>query len=96
MRTGRGEVPVETLAVGDCVLTLSGEVKPILWIGLGHRLVARGVRCAATPIKICRGAIADNVPHHDLRVTKGHSLYLDNVLIPVEFLLNHRTILWDD
>jgi hypothetical protein len=94
--TDRGEVPVETLAVGDCVVTLSGEVKPIVWIGLGDRLVARGVRCAATPIKICRGAIADNVPHHDLRVTKGHSLYLEKVLIPVEFLINHRTILWDD
>jgi hypothetical protein len=36
------------------------------------------------------------VPHADLRVTKAHALYLDDVLIPVEFLVNHRTILWDD
>jgi hypothetical protein len=43
-----------------------------------------------------KGALADNVPHRDLHITKGHSLYLDNVLIPVEFLVNHRTILWDD
>ena len=43
-----------------------------------------------------KGALADNVPHHDLRVTKGHSLYIDGVLIPVEFLVNHRSILWDD
>jgi hypothetical protein len=31
-----------------------------------------------------------------LRVTKGHSFYLDDVLIPVEFLINHRSIVWDD
>jgi hypothetical protein len=43
-----------------------------------------------------KGALADNVPHRDLHITKGHSLYLDDVLIPVEFLVNHRTILWDD
>jgi hypothetical protein len=29
-------------------------------------------------------------------VTKGHSLLLNGVLIPVEFLVNHRSILWDD
>ena len=29
-------------------------------------------------------------------MTKAHSLYIDDVLIPVEFLVNHRTILWDD
>ncbi len=36
------------------------------------------------------------MPHRDLRVTKGHSLFVDGVLIPVEFLINHRTIVWDD
>ena len=43
-----------------------------------------------------KGALADNVPNRDLHVTKAHSLYIDDVLIPVEFLVNHRTILWDD
>jgi hypothetical protein len=40
--------------------------------------------------------LAANIPHHDLRVTKAHSLYFDGVLIPVEFLVNHRSIRWDD
>jgi hypothetical protein len=43
-----------------------------------------------------KGALGDNVPHSDLRITKAHALYLDGVLVPVEFLVNHRTILWDD
>ena len=29
-------------------------------------------------------------------MTKGHALFVDGVLIPVEFLVNHRSILWDD
>jgi hypothetical protein len=43
-----------------------------------------------------KGALTDNVPHRDLRITKGHSLYVDDVLIPVESLVNHRSIVWDD
>ena len=43
-----------------------------------------------------KGALADNVPHQDLRITKGHALFVDGVLVPVEFLVNHRSILWDD
>jgi len=59
-------------------------------------LATRGRRSTATPVIVRKGALADNVPHHDLRVTKGHAVYLDDVLIPIEFLVNHRSILWDD
>ena len=94
--TPSGEVPVERLAVGDLVLTHSGEARPIVWIGVGRVLATRGRRNAATPVIVRKGALADNVPHRDLRVTKGHAFYLDGALIPVEFLVNHRSILWDD
>ena len=56
----------------------------------------RGQRGAATPVIVRKGALDDNIPHHDLVVSKAHSLLLNNVLIPVEFLINHRSILWDD
>ncbi|HTW72599.1 MAG TPA: Hint domain-containing protein, partial [Acetobacteraceae bacterium] len=96
IRTPAGEVLVETLRVGDHVVTLSGAAMPIVWIGTGRMLVTRGQRCAATPIVVRKGALADNVPYHDLRVTKGHSLFLDGILIPAEYLVNHRSIAWDD
>jgi hypothetical protein len=96
IRTDQCEVPVERLKVGDRVRTLLGQSRPIVWIGVGRRLITRGQRCAATPILICRGALADGTPHQDLRITKGHSLYLDGVLVPAEFLINHRSIRWDD
>ena len=62
----------------------------------GSSMRSCGRRGPATPVIVRRHALADRVPNQDLRVTKGHSLFIDDVLIPVEFLINHRTILWDD
>ena len=90
------EARVEELAVGDMVRTIGGKVNRIAWIGVGRTVAARGRRNAATPVIVRKGALADNVPHSDLRITKGHALYIDNVLIPVECLVNHRSIMWDD
>jgi ELWxxDGT repeat protein len=46
IRTDRGEVAVEALAVDDRVETASGALKPIRWIGFGRDLVTRrGRRC---------------------------------------------------
>jgi hypothetical protein len=95
IQTARGEVPVEELAVGDRVETLSGSVKPIVWIGMGRSLVT-GANKLARPIIVRRGALADGVPHRDLYLTHGHALYFDGVLIPVENLVNHRSIVWDE
>jgi hypothetical protein len=96
IRTATAEVAVQDLTVGDHVLTLSGQARPITWIGTGTVLVSPGKRSAATPVIVRKGALADNVPHHDLRITKGHALFIDDVMVPVEFLINHRSILWDD
>ena len=96
IQTPLGQVKVQDLAVGDLVMTLDGHARPLEWIGTGAVLATRGRRNAATPVVVCKGALADNVPSQDLRVTKGHSLYFEGVLIPVEFLVNHRSIHWDD
>ena len=94
--TPTGEVAVERLAAGDQVLTHRGEARTVTWIGSGKVLAPRGRRSAATPVIVRKSALAENVPNRDLRITKGHSIYVDNVLIPAEFLINHRSILWDD
>jgi hypothetical protein len=94
--TPSGEVAVERLSVGALVLTTRGSAVPIVWIGTGRVLATRGRRNAATPVIVRRVALGERVPHRDLHVTKGHSLLIDNVLIPVEFLVNHRSIVWDD
>jgi hypothetical protein len=94
--TPHGEVPVQTLQPGDIVLTVGNGPRAVKWVGHGKVLAARGRRSAATPVIVSKGALADNVPNRDLHVTKAHSLYIDDVLIPVEFLVNHKTIRWDD
>jgi hypothetical protein len=94
--TPTGEVPVEQLQIGEPVLTAHNGPRAITWISRGKVLATRGRRTAATPVIVRKGALADNVPNRDLHVTRAHSLYIDDVLIPVEFLVNHRTILWDD
>ena len=91
-----GETPVEALSVGDLVRTASGRDRAIKWIGTGQVLATPGRRTANTPVIVRKGALADAVPSRDMRVTKGHSLFLDGVLIPVEYLVNHRSIIWDD
>jgi hypothetical protein len=96
IETASGQTQVERLAVGDMVRTAAGQLRPITWIGVGRVLATRGQRSAATPVIVRKSALGPNVPHADLRVTKGHSFYLDGALIPVEFLVNHRSILWDD
>ncbi len=93
--TEQGEVAVEDLRVGDRVVTLSGALKPIVWIGMGRDLVTRANKLVR-PVIVRQGALADGVPKRDLYLTHGHALYLDGALIPVENLVNHRSILWDD
>ena len=94
--TPSGERAVQDLAVGDLVTTHRGEARPIVWLGVGKVLATRGQRSAATPVIVRKGALAENVPNRDLRVTKGHAFWFGGVLIPVEFLVNHRLIEWDD
>lgn len=93
--TPSGEVPIEALHVGDCVLTIAGEALPVRWIGTGRHSMADGGGLEAASVIVRAGALAKDVPARDLRVTKGHSLYLDDALIPVENLVNGASITFD-
>src|SRR5713101_5017759 len=91
--TEAGEVPVEDLRIGDTVVTFSGAVRPIRWIGTrayDGRFIA-GNR-AVLPIRVAAGALSEGVPARDLFVSPAHSLYFDDVLVPAEHLVNGVTI----
>jgi hypothetical protein len=93
IRTPDGDVPVESLAIGQLVLSAAGEAKPIRWIG--HRTIdIRRHRDPdmVRPIRIAAGALAEGVPVRDLLVSPDHAMLVDGALIPVRLLVNHRSI----
>ena len=100
IRTVRGDVAVEHLAVGDLATTAQGEPRSIRW--LGHRRIdcRRHLRPhEVMPVRISAHAFGENRPSRDLIVSPGHSLCVDvvgEVLIPASSLINGTTICQED
>jgi Hint domain len=99
IRTADGDRKVEDLAIGDLLPTAFGGMRPIQWIGRypykrsdNSKPWVRDV----LPVRIKRSALGPNVPHSDLYVTRGHCVFIDNVLVPVGSLINGTTIALSD
>lgn len=93
IRTPAGEVPVETLSIGDEVITAEGQSRPVKWIGrrgYAHAFVRLNPKVA--PILIRRGALGSGAPASDLLVSPEHAVYVDDVLVPAKLLVNGDTI----
>ncbi|QFQ88079.1 hemolysin [Paracoccus kondratievae] len=73
IETENGFVPVETLQVGDKVMTRDNGLQPIRWIG-SIKLKAAALKASPKlmPIRIRAGALGDGVPSSDLLVSPQH------------------------
>ena len=90
--TPEGEVPVEKLTIGTLVETLNGPM-PVKWIGhQSFRKDDPSWHWNMAPIRVARSALGDQNPRRDLFLSPGHSLFIDGFLIPVEWLVNGRSI----
>ncbi len=92
--TTRGEVAVEALAVGDEVITASGQTRPIRWIG--HRRVEcdrHPEKILVWPVLVTQDAFGPNLPARPLWLSPGHSVMVNGALIQIGVLVNDRTIL---
>jgi len=95
--TSESSVPVERLQEGDLVLTLSGDLEPIQWVG------QRTVDCKrydapgeVNPVRICKGAFAENQPSRDLFLSPLHSVYVNGIFVPAIDLVNDLTVFQED
>jgi len=102
--TPGGAVPVETLAVGDLVLTRDNGPRPIRWLG---QVALDAARLAAEPslrpVRIAPGALGDGLPRRALLLSPQHRVLLsgwrtelmfgtDEVLAAARHLVNGDTI----
>jgi hypothetical protein len=73
--TQNGACAIEDLSQGDIVMTADNGPKPILWIGsqhLGPRQLENDSKIR--PIRICAGALGQNIPATDLVVSPQHRM----------------------
>ena len=88
-----GEAPVETLAIGDRVLTADGRQVPIIRIS---RRTVDGRHHPRPhdvwPVRVHKHAFAADQPHRDLVLSPDHGVFVNDAIIPIRYLLNGATI----
>ena len=90
--TPSGARLVEELAIGDTVLTPSGEAKTVRW--MGRRVVDMKFAdpARALPVRIKAGALGDGLPVQDLLVSPDHAMFLDGILVQAGAMVNGSSI----
>ena len=92
--SAHGPVPVERLRAGDAVVAVrSGRLAPIVWVG--YRRVACDAHPApfeVWPVRVRRDAFGPGMPVRDLLLSPDHSVFVEEVLIPVRDLVNGTSI----
>jgi hypothetical protein len=90
--TPSGDTTVETLSIGDEVLTAEGRAVPVKWIGRQTVSTRFGPAERLMPVRFSAGSLGDGLPHTDLTVTSDHGMLVDGVICHAGALLNGTTI----
>jgi hypothetical protein len=91
--TTAGETAVEAVTVGDLVPTLSGGMRPVVWIGHTRIDLDRHPEPdRAAPIRVAAHAFGPEMPHRDLLLSPDHAVWLEGALVPIHLLVNGATI----
>jgi hypothetical protein len=90
--TPAGEIPVEQLQPGDLLTLADGRTAPIRWLGRSTVATRFADPLRAFPIRIAAGALAENTPARDLRLSPEHALLIGGNLVQAGALVNGRSI----
>jgi hypothetical protein len=99
--TPQGETAVEDLRPGNLVSACFGPAaertaQPVKWLGFRRiKLMEHPRPETVMPVRIRKGAFAENVPHRDLLVSPDHAIFVDGMLISARQLVNHATIRYE-
>lgn len=100
IKTQNGYVPVQDIASGEMIsVFINGaeEQKEVVWVGNAHVVVNTNLPedQARYPVRILKGAFAENVPYKDMLITSEHCLLVDGKFVPARMLVNGRSIYYD-
>ena len=87
-----GSCTVETLGIGDQVLTTEGAAVPVKWIGRQTVSTRFGPAERLLPVRFAAGSLGDGLPETDLTVTADHGMLIDEVICHAGALVNGLTI----
>lgn len=107
LSTPTGSRPIETLTIGDLVITRDNGLQPIRWIG---RKIITGARLHAmphlNPVMIKKNAFGPGAPEKDMWLSPQHRVLHESassmlqfgsreILVPAKGLVNNDTIITD-
>lgn len=87
-----GEMPVESLKIGDLVTLDDGSTAPVNWLGVQTVSKRFADPLRSLPIRISAGALGGGLPQRDLLISPAHAILLDGILVQAGALLNGGTI----
>lgn len=93
IQTAAGLTPIEAIIQGEPVVTIAGEMMPV--IRVIRRRFAWAINADTVdirPVRIMRGAIAPDVPNRDLLLAPDQILPIRNHSLSAERLINDVTI----
>jgi predicted outer membrane repeat protein len=90
--TPNGESTVETLRIGDTILTAEGRAVPVKWIGQQRVLTRFRPAERLGLVRFDAGSLGEDLPHADLTVTADHGMLVDGVICHAGALVNGTTI----
>jgi hypothetical protein len=93
LATAEGDIAVEDIIAGTLLKTVSGESKPVRWLGRSQVSTRFADPLRVLPIRIKAGALGESLPLRDLLVSPDHAMFIGGVLVQAGALVNGSSII---